>query len=133
MMHERQISEGAPEDLVLNGVIEAGLLETESTETDPPGMKAGGKIVFDRETGNLSLKHEPGTTVNLVSEDPEIEYWTKRALERTGFRVECNKKGSLLVLIKGEANSTRWIVEKSGRKVEFDSLYGLSLYLRKMS
>ncbi len=63
----------APEDLVLNGSFER--------------VFEGKGISFDKNTGRFILNNEYRETVNLTGEGLYF-YWTLRALERAGFRVD---------------------------------------------
>lgn len=66
---------GVPEDLVLNGTFEA-VFERDSFD-------------FDRTTGSFNLHNVQDKTASL-SGDATAVFWTKRALEREGYRITDN-------------------------------------------
>jgi hypothetical protein len=121
--------EGAPEDLVLSGKLSDALRQTDS----------GTEIEMDPQTGEFAVKRLLRQDISLSSgqggaSGPEgLEAWTKKALERNGFRVTENKKTSIHVLLDIKAGFPRWTLEKSGDRVEFNSIYDLSLYLRTIN
>lgn len=125
LIHKQKMLEGAPEDLVLSGRLSESLRQTDS----------GTEIKMDPETGEFAVKRSPGLNISLsagkgIRSGPVgLMAWTKKALERNGFRVLENKKSSLHVFLDTEAGSPRWIIEKSDNRVEFNSIYKLSLYL----
>ena len=120
LMHGRGISEGAPEDMVLNGRLEEGLMQD--------GSPAG--FAMDPVTGDMAPLRNPEQSVSLSASSPELRVWTLKAMERMGFRVEENKKLPVHVLVERREGNPGWTIEKSNRKVELNSIYDLSLYLR---
>jgi iron complex transport system ATP-binding protein len=129
LIHKQEMLEGAPEDLVLSGKLSDALRQTDS----------GTEIEMDPQTGEFAVKRLLRQDISLSSgqggaSGPEgLEAWTKKALERNGFRVTENKKTSIHVLLDIKAGFPRWILEKSGDRVEFNSIYDLSLYLRTIN
>jgi iron complex transport system ATP-binding protein len=67
-----RLHQGAPEDLVLNGVFEAAFAEED--------------IVFDKEAGVFVIHAAPGKPVLLTGGGITF-FWTQRALRRAGFSV----------------------------------------------
>ena len=120
LMLGQNITEGAPEDLVLNGQLEAGLLQESA--------KSG--FSMDPASGDLTLIRDYRHAVSLAAGSEVLRVWTSRSLERMGFRVEENNTQPVHVLVEENGGILKWIVEKSGRKVELNSIYDLSLYLR---
>ncbi len=63
---------GAPEDLVLNGAFESAFARQD--------------VHFDMHTGTFIIPHSKAKPISLEGEGVPA-YWTKRALEREGYRV----------------------------------------------
>lgn len=122
LMHDRGISEGAPEDLVLSGRLEEGLMQD--------GSSAG--FAMDPKTGDLAALRTLKHSASLSADSPELRVWTHKAMERMGFRVEENKKLPIHVLVERREGNPGWTVEKSAQKRELTSIYDLSLYLRSI-
>ncbi len=120
LMHGRGVSEGAPEDLVLNGQLEEVLMQD--------GPPAG--FAMDPVTGDMAPLRHPEQSVSLSASSPELMVWTIKAIERMGFRVEENKKLPVHILVERREGNPVWTFEKSNQKVELNSIYDLSLYLR---
>jgi len=72
MNHEGSIISGVPEDLILQGTVQSTF---QNKHFD-----------FDMDTGDIKLKRDYCEDVSFEGEGPEA-FWTKRALERIGFRV----------------------------------------------
>jgi len=129
LIHMMEILEGAPEDMILSGRLSDALRQTDS----------GTKIEMDTQTGEFAVKRLPRQDVSLSSGpdalpgQENLRTWTKKALARNGFSVTENKETAIHVLIDIEAGAPRWTLEKSGSRVEFNSLYNLSLYLRTIN
>jgi iron complex transport system ATP-binding protein len=129
LIHKQEMLEGAPEDLVLSGRLSDALRQTDS----------GTEIEMDPQTGEFAVKRIPRMDISLSSAGsglvgPEgLEAWTKKALERNGFRVAENKETGIHVLVDIATGSPRWTIEKSGSRVEFNSIYDLSLYLHTIN
>jgi iron complex transport system ATP-binding protein len=120
LIQEDGIVEGAPEDLVLNGKLEEGLLQD----------SASGGFKMDPHTGDLEMHVEYKHSVSLTAGSDETRAWTIRSLERSGIRVEENKKHPVHVFAEKRRDESTWRVEEEGRETEFKSIYDLSLYLR---
>ncbi len=129
LIHRQEMLEGAPEDLVLSGKLSEALRQTDS----------GTEIEMDPQTGEFTVKRLLKQDISLssgqdgLSGTEGLRAWTKKALERNGFRVTENKETAIHVLFDKEAGSPRWTLEKSGSRVEFNSIYDLSLYLHTIN
>ena len=123
LLDRRKLLEGAPEDLVLSGALGDALRQTES----------GTLIEMDNQTGEFSVKRRQHEEISLFSELEDLAVWTRKALERMGFKVRENKGSGLHVLVNKAHGSPVWRLEKSGKGIKFDSIYDLSLYLRTYS
>jgi iron complex transport system ATP-binding protein len=126
LIHQQDLLEGAPEDLVLSGRLSEAVGQTDS----------GTEIEMDPQTGEFAVKRVMRKEISLLpgpgdlSGPGGLRVWTKKALERNGFRVVENKETGLCVLVDMAGGSPKWILEKSGRRMELNSIYDLSLYLR---
>jgi iron complex transport system ATP-binding protein len=129
LIHTRQMLEGAPEDLVLSGRLSDALGQTDS----------GTKIEMDPQSGEFAVKRMLRQDISLsfgqdgLSGQEGLMAWTKKALERNGFRVTENRQTGIHVLVELADGSPRWTLEKSGRRIELNSIYDLSLYLRSIN
>ncbi len=111
-----QISQGAPEDLVLNGSF-AQIFN-----------RAG--VRFDPLSGSFDTQHRGSKPVFLEGQGPEA-IWTRRALVRAGYHVEEEKLPafpSVSVITKN--GTTTWQLEHEGQAVTFGSIYELLQELR---
>jgi len=116
MNDEGQISQGAPEDLVLNGSF-AQIFN-----------RAG--VRFDPLSGSFDTQNRGSKPVFLEGQGPEA-IWTRRALLRAGYRVEEEKLQafpSVSVITKN--GTTTWQLEQEGHAITFASIYELLQELR---
>lgn len=116
MNDEGQISQGAPEDLVLNGSF-AQIFN-----------RAG--VRFDPLSGSFDTQNRGSKPVFLEGQGPEA-IWTRRALLRAGYRVEEEKLQafpSISVITKN--GTTTWQLEQEGHAITFASIYELLQELR---
>jgi len=84
---------GMPEALVLDGRLEKAFHRN--------GFE------FDRHSGSFRIHHEPTATIGLFGDGTET-YWTKRALERLGYRVVSDGTVSRRVELSGANGSKCW-------------------------
>ena len=123
LIHRRELLEGAPEDLVLSGHLSDALGQTDS----------GTKIEMDPQTGDFTVKRALRHDISLSPGPEPLREWTKKALERNGFRIVENKDTGIHVLVDMADGSPKWTLEKSGGRIELNSIYDLSLYLRTIN
>lgn len=110
---------GAPEDCILSGAFEKTF--------------ANDSVSFDKYHGSFHINSIKDITVILVG-GGLYGYWTLRALEREGFRVEKEKDpdkadGACVVIAK---DSRGWEVRKGPQRWDFDSIYGMVTHLRHL-
>ncbi|GGC13743.1 ABC transporter ATP-binding protein [Dyadobacter sediminis] len=74
MEKDGKLTTGMPEDLVLNGTFEAAFAR--------PGF------FFDKSTGTFIIQSQPGNNSVSLSGEPNLVFWTGRALQREGFVIE---------------------------------------------
>lgn len=126
LIHKGEMQEGAPEDLVLSGRLSDALSQTDS----------GTEIEMDNQTGEFAVRRLPKQDVFLFSGTKDLswpaglETWTRKALERNGFRVTENKEAPVHVRVDIAGGAPIWTLEKKDERVEFNGIYDLSLYLR---
>lgn len=102
---------GTPEDLVLNGAFEI--------------IFGRNGFDFDKETGTFRF-NEPGEKrVELIGSG-HFAFWTRRALERRGFRVaDSAEAGRKVRILEAENGSCRWISHWNGSTGQHDSVEDL--------
>lgn len=112
---EGQLHVGAPEDLVLRGVLE---------RTFPSEQ-----VTFDLTTGTFRIPLRVQGKVTLAGKGVRA-YWTRRALERAGWRVvEGRGDASFHVHVIVQGDRTAWSVVQAGHRRLCHSLYDLLTYL----
>ena len=109
---EGALQTGAPEDLILNGAFE-GAFQSDG-------------VRFDADTGAFKLNAQRGRASVAVSGEGRRAYWTKRALERVGFRVQDGGSEWRVNIREGDT----WCVEHSGLVREYDSICDLIAALK---
>lgn len=92
---EGEVITGTPEDLVLDGTFES-VFEKDSFD-------------FDRSTGSFTL-HQPHKSPVYLHGDTVAVFWTRRALEREGFKVKESNGTDLQIHIRSRENSFEWEV-----------------------
>lgn len=91
---------GAPEDLVINGVL-ADAFQAEG-------------VVFDRTTGAFSVEQNTGQAV-IVHGQGIMHTWTRRALTRAGFTVVSNgARPPLQIEVSGDESQPVWHLHRYG-------------------
>ncbi len=108
---------GTPEDLVLDGTFES-VFEQDSFE-------------FDRSTGSFKL-HEPSKAPVYLYGDPVGIFWTRRALERSGYRVKESNGTKLQVQVCAVDQSFEWRVSDQIREEQSGTVRGLLSILQEL-
>jgi iron complex transport system ATP-binding protein len=109
------ISEGSPEDLILNGALDK--------------IFGSEELYFDTGKGDFVRRKEMFRKIRLSGSGNEY-IWTKKALERLGFVVVSNQNVASSIKILKKKSGKIWMYQKKGNKIEFKSIYELSLYLQ---
>ncbi|MBE9469135.1 MAG: ABC transporter ATP-binding protein [Bacteroidetes bacterium] len=111
LMFDNDITEGAPEDLILNNTFSEIFKDT--------------NLNFNVKTGEFKTIKNTNNYIGLIGEGDNF-FWTQKALERLGFIVDydnrCNKK----IIIETNNHHTKWILCNNEHEFEFDSIYELS-------
>ncbi len=115
LMHPKRIISGAPEDLILTNVFD--------------DLFPKSRLHFDKRKGDYLFKKERTSNIGLKGKGLKY-YWTKKALERIHYRVV--EQSDELQLIAGELKDEPWVLHKNGTKFEFESLYDVTLFLKKL-
>ncbi|OFX58303.1 MAG: hypothetical protein A2046_09470 [Bacteroidetes bacterium GWA2_30_7] len=109
-LDNKEITEGAPEDLVLNNFFES------KYNSD--------SVKFCPETANILYNRKYSKTIGLIAYG-ELKTWTKAALERINFNVICNKTDSVNVVVNIENNYPIWSYSEADKIEKFNSIYDL--------
>lgn len=99
---------GVPEDLVLNGTFEA-VFERDSFD-------------FDRTTGSFNLHNRQEKSVRLLG-DAIAVFWTKRALEREGFKI--TDEASVKIQCLSQNKEYAWKMDKDRTANSVKELIGM--------
>lgn len=106
--HDGSFHDGAPEDLVLNGVISQ--------------VFAIGEISYDAERGRFHIPVHPKGSARITGENGKFRFWTERAMERIGFISQENEPAEIHVHIAPTENCMTWIIKTPGTVKHFSNL-----------
>ncbi len=141
---DRQLLEGSPEDLGLNGAFEKLFNES--------------KVAFDYENLRFVRRRVPEKQIVLDARDETVNHWTARSLERIGYQVlpvnkvkdmnydslpgkmeqpgisleDSGSKENMAVRAGKNEQGYCWSLVEEQNEIEFKSLYELTGYLRRM-
>lgn len=118
MNREKELFQGVPEDLVLNGTFER-VFKNDSFD-------------FDRETGSFKLYTNADRSIQLVG-DPVPKFWTRRALEREGYSVDKASETSIKVTARQSGEPFCWEVNTPSGSYSKYTIKGLIELLRTFS
>ena len=116
MSMENSMFSGAPEDLVLNDIF-GQVFRKEGIE-------------FDKDHGAFKLVNGHGRAVNLEGDRTGM-FWTKRALERQGFKVLLKKKGPVNISVEKTDHHWHWEYTNGEEKHNSHSIEELLNQLRR--
>jgi len=120
LINENKITEGAPEDLMLNYSFDSFF--------DSFRSKQNLDFTFDKNTGNFKITKSNNLNISLNGLESHI-FWTKKALERQGFKVELNNIVSTNVSVFKDNLAIKWKLTNNGNIIIFNSIYELSNYM----
>jgi len=107
LMSNGEIEEGAPEDLVISGVLQKVFAKL--------------SLDFDHLSGGFKIKTETTKSIHFESAlETNEEIWTKRALHRVGYIVENNPNNTLK--LKYLKSTKKWILSNNGVEAEYFNL-----------
>lgn len=118
LMLDNKIVEGAPEDLILNETFYK-LFENSN-------------LHFDKVKGDFRLKRKHKDKIGLFGEGASYN-WTKKALERLNFTVEKGNESISNIYVEAEEDSFKWTLRSNNNSKIFNSIYELSLFLKKQT
>lgn len=116
MNREKELFKGVPEDLVLNGTFEE-VFKRDSFD-------------FDIETGSFRIHQHNGKKVSITGDTIPV-FWTRRALEREGYRVIEDGDSEISIVAKISEAGFSWTISTSQKEEKTDSVNELISYLRK--
>ncbi len=117
LMEDDEIIEGAPEDLIINRSIYR--------------LFKNSRVDFDIEKGDFRLSRERTKKISLDGKGI-VKFWTQRALERIGYEISDDSGNDMAVSINDNIDNTEWVILKKGNKIKCNSIYELTLYLRRI-
>ncbi len=113
LLKEQGLTEGAPEDLMIEGSFET-LFDSKN-------------VVFNSNDGSFTLRNEEKGRI-IVRGEGSKRYWTEKALVRAGYGI-VESEPAIEVEVPSSSNST-WKCRINGLSGEFDSVYGLVNWIR---
>lgn len=113
VIHRDRIIEGAPEDLGIEGLF-TKLFDTSGIHYD---QLTGRFRYTGLVKGSVRLKGEPGNVLN----------WTRRTLERLGFRL--GEPAGVEIEVMVHNAGPRWRVRREKEQTYFENLYTMAQYL----
>jgi len=113
-----EVFTGTPEDLVLDGTFES-VFEQDSFD-------------FDRATGSFTLHQPTKQPVNIYGDEVAV-FWTRRALEREGYRVDDSNGNSLQIEALSREGRLEWTLLKESNELSCGSVEELIDKLREIT
>jgi iron complex transport system ATP-binding protein len=117
LMHNQKIYEGAPEDLIL-GQVFSDIFDN--------------RLIFDIQTGDFKSSRKFSNNIFLHACEGIEYYWTLKALDRIGYKVNAEKPGELILELEKRDSVVRWKLNHKGTVQLFDNIYALILFLKNM-
>ncbi|MDF9795256.1 iron complex transport system ATP-binding protein [Catalinimonas alkaloidigena] len=110
LLHKQNIWSGIPEDLVLQGKVEACFQSK--------------NLRFDQQKGSFVIRRKPTLPIRLNGEGI-LTHWTQQALERVGYKIVENADTKLSVQIQQTSPTPTWIIQGQGNSIMCRSLSAL--------
>jgi len=114
LMSDNELTEGAPEDLVLNGAFDH-LFDTSV-------------VKFNYEDGSFSFPEENRSKI-YIEGIGKIRFWTEKAVIRAGYSVSDARTPVFIQVPSG--NNKQWVINYGNSTVLLNSLYDLVSRLEK--
>jgi len=114
LMLDNELTEGAPEDLVLNGSFDH-LFDTSV-------------VKFNYEDGSFSFPAENRSKI-YIEGDGKMRFWTEKAIIRAGYSVS-DTMTPVFIQVPAQ-NNKRWVIFSGDSSVILNSLYDLVSRLEK--
>jgi iron complex transport system ATP-binding protein len=113
LLKEQGLTEGAPEDLMLEGSFVT--------------LFDSNKVEFNSNDGSFTIRNEEKGRI-IVTGNGIKKYWTEKALMRAGYGI-VDSESAVEVEVPSSSNST-WKCRTQDLQGEFDSIYRLVNWLR---
>ena len=110
------VVKGMPEDLVLNGSLEA-IFDTK-------------QVHFNPSTGSFLIEYKTDNTLCFEGEGITV-FWTMRALARLGFKMIQDETASKRLLLS--EMDPKWVFVDDGKRKEFNKLSDLVFFLKSFT
>ncbi|MGM0463920.1 MAG: ABC transporter ATP-binding protein [Bacteroidota bacterium] len=110
------ITQGAPEDLALNGVFDR--------------LFEGSDLTFIKDEGVFTYPLRTRMTIKLEGSGLLL-YWTERALNRLGIKAGKNAVSPSITIVS-DGKASKWVYESSVTKKQFEDIYSLVLYMKQV-
>jgi iron complex transport system ATP-binding protein len=117
-----KLATGAPEDLVLNGQFEAAFTR--------PNTRAG--FYFDRETGSFAIHADGSGPAITLTGDAGLVFWTRRALQREGFRVNQTTTSKCAITALREGDVAIWTCTYLNHVQQVNSVEQVLVFLQQL-
>lgn len=114
LLKEAGLSEGAPEDLMLDGSFKTLFDKT--------------KVKFNSHDGSFSFRNDEKGRI-FVRGKGELKHWTEKALSRAGYAI-VETESVTEVEVPSQSNS-KWKCKVPGYNLEFESIYDLVNWIRR--
>ncbi len=115
---ERRIAEGAPEDMILSGVLQQALARDDEQ--------------LDMVSGALRTHQTGGPRVTVSGDSIQLA-WTCSALKRAGFQVDTEPDPSRMEIGYDERRSVWILTRQNGTQTTHESVYDLLDVIRKVA
>jgi len=116
LMLDDEIVEGAPEDLILNNILNRIFKKS--------------NLSFDRVKGDFSINRSHAKKIGVVGSGLSYN-WTKKALERLNYTIDKGNTSINHIEINHQNNNNlNWKFKSENGTFVFESIYELSLFLK---
>jgi len=115
LIDKNSIKDGSPEDLILNKTI-ASIFDSD-------------KIHLNQMSGDFELRHHLNKVLCFNCDNPEIFYWTKQALQRSGYEIVSDSEK--LIRLSAEINQgiINWKIKRFNENLYFQNIYEMLIEL----
>ncbi len=111
LIDDKTIHDGSPEDLILDKTI-AGIFESD-------------KIFLNGMTGDFELRKQFDKKLCLSCDVQNLYYWTRQALQRSGYEIVEYDKALQLVTVEIINNKIIWKIQRFNEILVFESIYDM--------